>query len=221
VNIPKFHFLPNHFSCRQQITEETVMKIPKQPRVRSTTIVESDKVENVSDPSGNTTSERDYINKRLTLAYSDYLEQANVSGIKAQKEHSKIYLEYLDAIQQMSATSGFDPNLQYWKDLLQADGDMQAIAAAQIRFAESAVAQHSALEKQMSDAANAFSKGLQGIWNKHQSDLREHNSAIVDTLKEALFNADVSPADVPTLALLLQSIKTMTVASAGNAATTD
>jgi hypothetical protein len=187
--------------------KEFEMQIPKQPRTKSTTAEPESGSAGSQSNAPLTAAE---MNKKLQEEYSSYVKGVNSAYLQAQLDQAKAYLDYLGTLHQHSPKSGTDPTLQYWREILQAEGDAQAATHAQKKFASASVDQHATYQKALVDATTAYSQSSQNIWDKLQSEVGQHNKEIADSLKDALLKVDVSTASIPALSLLYQGLRTMT-----------
>jgi hypothetical protein len=188
--------------------------IPKQPRSKPAS---SENIQDSSKPdsqSGTTASGSDP-NTQLQRACSSYLENVNSASLDAHIELAKAYLSYLETIQQLK-TKATEPAVEYWKELIQARNDAQAISDAHKKFTYASLDSQTSHQKTFADAVTTYDQQTRDIWNKLQRDVGEHNQAIADELKEALLKTDVRTADISTLSLLYQYLTTMGANRTGN-----
>ncbi|MBR0820274.1 hypothetical protein [Bradyrhizobium liaoningense] len=196
------------------------MQIPKQPRSKSSAGPASASTENpASDQNPPAPSSVEDANKQLQEAYSSYVEKVNSANLNAQLEQTRAYLTYLETIQDRAGSSP-DPTLKYWKELLRVPADAAAAADAHKSFAMASYEKGAVDQKTLADAATTYAQAVNEIWNKLQSDIRQHNAEMADSLKNALLRADVNSASVPALSMLYQGLRTMSGTPSSDAANT-
>jgi hypothetical protein len=187
------------------------MQIPKQPRTKSPSVEAAPQRE--ASPGG-AAPKADDVNQHLQQAYASYVENINSANLRAQLEHAKTYLAYVERLQQ-EAQLGSNPLLDYYKEVVQAYDDKQASADAHKKFALASIERHAAAQKAVTDAATAYAQKAREISEKLQSEVGQHCNEMAESLKDALVNVNVSTAHVPALSLLYQSLRTMSAPAAG------
>lgn len=190
------------------------MQIPKQPRTKSTTGESSPEGAAASQQGAASTSGD--LGTDIQDAYAAYVKNVSSAHLQAQLDQAKAYLAYLESLQRQDAQFGSNPTLSYWQDLVRAGGDAQATADAQMKYTQASIDNQAAYQKALTEVPTAYSQSSRAIWETLQSQIAQHNQEIADSLKDALLKIDVSPANLPTLSLLYQGLRTMVATSAAD-----
>jgi hypothetical protein len=183
------------------------MQIPKQPRTKST--AEQTSPESSASAQNGTPSSAQSANQQLQHDYSSYLSKVNASYLQAQLDQAKAYLTYLENLQERAVKPSSEASVEYWKEVLQAYGNTQAVADAQKKYALAHVDYQVTYQKALADAVTALSQATRDILEKLQKECTQHDQEIANSLKQVLLKIDVSTAQLPALSLLYQAIRTM------------
>ncbi|MEI9989088.1 MAG: hypothetical protein WDM86_03535 [Rhizomicrobium sp.] len=158
------------------------------------------------------------LNEQIQQAYKGYAEELNSAYADAQTAHAKAYLAYLDALHQI-VQPGRDPTLEYWKAVLQAPQDAQATLDAHHKFLVAAADQQTTSQKAVASAATSYTQAIHEIGEQLQNDVKQHNTTIANTLKDAVLNANFNVADIPVLSAFYQGIRATSAAPESDTST--
>jgi hypothetical protein len=151
------------------------------------------------------------LNRAINDAYRSYWDKISSGYLDAQRAQTSAYLNYLGSLQQVARASA-DAAIETHRTAV-ADTDVHAAAETQRKLMASSIDRQAAGEKSTVEAAAAYAQSVREISEKFQEDAKQHGQAVADSLKDALLKTEVDTRDIPSLALLYQTVLALNSAS--------
>jgi hypothetical protein len=151
------------------------------------------------------------LHRAIHDAYKSYWDKISSGYLDAQREQTSAYLNYLGSLQQAAKTNTDAAIATHRAAVAGTDG--QAAAETQRKTLMSTIDQQAAGEKSTVEAAAAYAQSVREIYEKLQEDAKQHGQAVADAFKDALLKTEVDVRDIPSLALLYQTLVALQAAS--------
>lgn len=187
------------------------MQIPKQPRNKQAAAPSSQPEPSTTESTGRNAMAQQELNRAIHDAYKSYWDKITSGYLDAQRAQTSAYLNYLGSLQQAAKASA-DAVIESHRAAV-AGSDAQAAAETQRKIMASSIEQHAASDKSTVDATAAYAQSIREICEKFQDDAKQHGQAVADSLKDALLKTEVDTRDIPSLALLYQTVLALNAAS--------
>lgn len=187
------------------------MQIPKQPRNKQAAAPSPQAEPSTTEYTGRGIMAQQELNRAIHDAYKSYWDKITSGYLDAQRAQTSAYLNYLGALQQAAKASA-DAVIEMHRAATAAT-DAQAATEAQRKIMATRIDQQAAGDKSTLDAAAAYAQSLREIYEKFQDDAKQHGQAVADSLKDALLKTEVDIRDIPSLALLYQTMLALNAAS--------
>ena len=143
------------------------------------------------------------LNRAIHDAYKSYWDKITSGYLDAQRAQTSAYLNYLGSLQQTAKASA-DAVIETHRAA--AGSDAQTATETQRKLMASSIDQQAAGDKSTVEAAAAYAQNLHEIYEKFQEDAKHQGQAVADSLKDALLKTEVDTRDIPSLALLYQTL---------------
>ncbi|HEY4168730.1 MAG TPA: hypothetical protein VGM96_18230 [Reyranella sp.] len=187
------------------------MQIPKQPRNKQAAAPGSQADPSTIEPTGRNAMPQQELNRAIHDAYKSYWDKISSGYLDAQRAQTSAYLNYLGSLQQAARASA-DAVIEAHRVAVSGT-DVQAAAETQRKIMASSIDHQAAGDKSTVDAAAAYAQSVREIYEKLQDDAKQQGQAVADSLKDALLKTEVDPRDIPSLALLYQTLLALNAAS--------
>lgn len=187
------------------------MQIPKQPRNKQAAAPSSQAEPSTIESTGRNAMAQHELNRAIHDAYKSYWDKITSGYLDAQRAQTSAYLNYLGSLQQAAKASA-EAVIETHRAAV-AGGDVQAAAETQRKLMASSIDQQAADSKSTVEAAAAYAQNLREIYEKFQEDAKQQGQAVADSLKDALLKTEVDTRDIPSLALLYQTLVALNAAS--------
>lgn len=187
------------------------MQIPKQPRNKQAAAPGSQAEPSPAESTGRNAVAQQELNRAIHDTYKSYWDKITSGYLDAQRAQTSAYLTYLSALQQAAKASA-DAAIETHRAAV-AGSDLQAATEAQRKIMASSIDQQAAGDKSTVDAAAAYAQSIREIYEKFRDDANQHGQAVADSLKDALLKTEVETRDIPSLALLYQTVVALNAAS--------
>ena len=187
------------------------MQIPKQPRNKQAAAPSSQAESSTTESTGRDAMAQRELNRAIHDAYKSYWDKISSGYLDAQRAQTSAYLDYLGSLQQ-AARANADAVIETHRAAV-ADTGVHAAVETQRKIMASSIDRQAAGEKSTVEAAAAYAQSVREICEKFQEDAKHHGQAVADSLKDALLKTEVDMRDIPSLALLYQTVLALNAAS--------